>query len=209
MSQFFQIHPENPQLRLIHQAVEILRGGGVIVYPTDSSYALGCLIGNKNAMDRIYRIRRLDHKHNFTLVCRDLSEIALYAKIDNSAYRMLKARTPGPYTFIFKATHEVPRRLQEKKRKTIGIRIPQNEITQALLEHLQEPLMSSTLMLPGDEFLMTDPEVMRERLQHDVDLVIDGGNCGFEPTTVVDMVDGYPQVVRTGKGDSSVFEETA
>ncbi|MCK5091166.1 MAG: threonylcarbamoyl-AMP synthase [Gammaproteobacteria bacterium] len=209
MSQFFQIHPENPQLRLIHQAVEILRGGGVIVYPTDSSYALGCLIGNKNATERIYRIRRLDHKHNFTLVCRDLSEIAVYAKVDNSAYRMMKARTPGPYTFIFKATHEVPRRLQKKKRKTIGIRIPKNEISQAILEHLQEPLMSSTLILPGEELPMIDPEEMRERLQHDVDLVIDGGNCGFEPTTVVDMVDGYPQVVRAGRGDASLFEETA
>lgn len=208
MSQFFQIHPENPQLRLIHQAVEILCNGGVIVYPTDSSYALGCLMGNKNAMERIYRIRRLDHKHNFTLVCRDLSEIAVYAKIDNSAYRMLKARTPGPYTFIFKATHEVPRRLQKKKRKTIGIRIPQHEISQVLLEHLQEPLMSSTLIMPGEELPMIDPEEMRERLQHDVDLVIDGGNCGFEPTTVVDMVDGYPQVVRAGRGEPSLFEET-
>jgi tRNA threonylcarbamoyl adenosine modification protein (Sua5/YciO/YrdC/YwlC family) len=204
MSQFFQIHPDNPQLRLIHQAVEILRGGGVIVYPTDSSYALGCLMGNKIAMEKIYRIRRLDDKHNFTLVCRDLSEIALYAKVDNSAYRMLKALTPGPYTFIFKATHEVPRRLQRKKLKTIGIRVPQNTIAHALLEHLKEPLMSSTLILPGEELPMIEPEEMRERLQHDVELVVDGGNCGFEPTTVIDMVEGYPQVVRAGRGQYPV-----
>ncbi len=204
MSQFFHIHPDNPQLRLIHQAVEILRGGGVIVYPTDSSYALGCLMGNKTAMEKIYRIRRLDDKHNFTLVCRDLSEISSYAKVDNSAYRMLKALTPGPYTFIFKATHEVPRRLQKKKLKTIGIRVPQHTIAHALLEHLKEPLMSSTLILPGEELPMIEPEEMRERLQHDVELVIDGGNCGYEATTVIDMVEGYPQVVRAGKGQYSV-----
>lgn len=209
MSQFFQIHSDNPQLRLIHQAVEILRSGSVIVYPTDSSYAMGCLMGDKTAMEQIYKIRRLDSSHNFTLVCRDLSEISLYAKVDNSAYRMLKALTPGPYTFIFKATHEVPRRLQRKKRKTIGIRVPQHAIAHALLEHLGEPLMSSTLLLPGDELPMVEPEEMRDRLQHDVGLVIDGGNCGFEPTTVIDMVDGYPQVVRAGKGDISAFEETA
>lgn len=209
MSQFFQIHPDNPQLRLIHQAVGILRGGGVIVYPTDSSYALGCLMGDKAAMDKICRIRCLDDKHNFTLVCRDLSEISLYAKIDNSAYRMLKAMTPGPYTFIFKATHEVPRRLQKKKLKTIGIRVPQHTIAHALLDHLGEPLMSSTLILPNHELPMIEPEEMRECLQHDVDLVIDGGGCGFEPTTVIDMVDGYPKVVRAGKGDISVFEESA
>ncbi len=209
MSQFFQIHPDNPQLRLIHQAVEILRSGSVIVYPTDSSYAMGCLMGSKAAMEQIYKIRRLDSRHNFTLVCRDLSEISLYAKVDNSAYRMLKALTPGPYTFIFKATHEVPRRLQRKKRKTIGIRVPEHAIAHALLDYLGEPLMSSTLLLPGDELPMIEPEEMRDRLQHDVGLVIDGGSCGFEPTTVIDMVDGYPQIVRAGKGDVSAFEETA
>jgi tRNA threonylcarbamoyl adenosine modification protein (Sua5/YciO/YrdC/YwlC family) len=206
MSQYFEIHPENPQPRLVHQAVEIIRGGGVIAYPTDSSYALGCLIGEKESIERIRRIRRLGERHNLTLVCRDLSEIATYAKVDNTAYRLLKALTPGPYTFIFRATHEVPRRLQHPKRKTIGIRVPAHAIAQAILKELDEPLLSSTLILPGEELPLSDPEDMRERLQHQVDLVIDGGGCGLELTTVVDLVDGTPQLVRRGRGDASLFE---
>lgn len=206
MAQFFQIHPENPQLRLIRSAVEIIRQGGVVVYPTDSSYALGCHIGDKAAMERIRSIRKLDDKHNFTLVCRDLSEIAVYAKIENQHYRMLKNLTPGPYTFIHMATKQVPRRLQHPKRKTIGIRVPDNAIAQALLAELDEPLMSSTLILPGEEMPLTDPYEMRDILSHQVDLVIDGGYCGFEDTTVVDMEGVPPLVVRAGKGDLSLFE---
>jgi tRNA threonylcarbamoyl adenosine modification protein (Sua5/YciO/YrdC/YwlC family) len=206
MAQFFQIHPDNPQKRLIQNAAEIIRNGGLVIYPTDSSYALGCQIGEKGAMERIRRIRRLDDKHNFTLVCRDLSEIATYAKVGNQHYRTLKTLTPGPYTFIHKATKQVPRRLQHPKRKTIGIRIPDNAIAQALLEELGEPLMSSTLILPGDEMPMTDPYEMRDILGHEVDLVIDGGYCGFEPTTVMDMEEETPSVIRAGKGDTSLFE---
>jgi len=206
MSQFFQIHPVNPQARLIHQAVEIIRADGLIVYPTDSSYALGCHVGDKTGMERIRRIRDLDNKHNFTLVCRDLSEIATYAKVDNSGYRLLKSLTPGPYTFILKATHEVPRRLQNPKRKTIGIRIPAHPIALALLEELGEPLMSSTLILPGQEDPETDAHDIRERLEHDVDLVIDGDSCGLEPTTVIELVDGSMEVVRKGRGsDAGLF----
>ena len=207
MSQYFQIHPENPQPRLLNRAADILREGGVIVYPTDSAYALGCLIGEKEPMERIRRIRRLDDRHDFTLVCRDLSEIATYAKVENTAYRLLKALTPGPYTFILKATHEVPRRLQNPKRKTIGIRVPQNVIANALLEVLNEPIMSSTLILPGEELPMIDPVDIRERLQHDVDLVIDGGNCGIELTSVIDFVEGTPHLVRSGKGDVSMLAQ--
>ncbi len=207
MAQFFQIHPDNPQPRLIHQAVEIIRQGGLIIYPTDSSYALGCQMGNKRAMDRISAIRRLDEKHNFTLVCRDLSEIANYARVGNQQYRLLKTLTPGPYTFIHKATKQVPRRLQNERRKTIGIRIPDNAIALALLEELGEPLMSSTLILPGEELPMTDPYEMRDILGHEVDLVIDGGYCGFEPTTVVILDEESPVVARRGKGDVSLFEE--
>jgi len=200
MSQFFQIHPVNPQARLIRQAVEILRADGLIVYPTDSSYALGCHVGDKRGMERIHRIRALDNKHNFTLVCRDLSEIAIYARVDNSAYRLLRSLTPGPYTFILSATHEVPRRLQNPKRKTIGIRVPDHPIAQALLAELGEPLMSSTLILPGKDMPETEAAEIRERLERDVDLVIDGGHCGFEPTTVIDMSEGAPQVLRVGCG---------
>ena len=205
MAQFFQIHPENPQKRLIANAVEIIHQGGLVIYPTDSSYALGCHIGDKTAMERIRRIRQLDDKHNFTLVCRDLSEIATYAKVGNQHYRMLKTLTPGPYTFIHKATKQVPRRLQHPRRKTIGIRIPDNAIAQALLDELGEPLMSSTLILPGDEMPMTDPYEMKDLLSHQVDLIIDGGYCGFEPTTVVDMEEETPRVIRVGKGDASLF----
>lgn len=201
MSQYFLVHPDNPQRRLLHQAAEIVRGGGLIVYPTDSSYALGCHIGDKNAMERMRSLRRVDKQHNFTLVCRDLSEIATYARVDNINYRLLRQFTPGPYTFILKATHEVPRRLQHEKRKTIGIRVPDNRIAQMLLEELGEPLMSSTLILPGADLPMLDPEHMRDALEHQVDLVIDGGNCGLEPTTVLDLSGATPQLVRRGKGD--------
>lgn len=200
MSQFFQIHPDNPQQRLIQQAVDIINQGGVIVYPTDSGYALGCHIGDKAAMERICRIRQVDAKHNFTLVCRDLSEIAVYAKVNNSAYRLIKNHTPGPYTFILKATREVPRRLQNPKRKTIGLRVPDNKIAMALLETLGEPLMSSTLILPGEEMPLTDPYDIRDTLEHALDLVIDGGYCGFEPTTVVELTEDVPVVVRQGQG---------
>lgn len=205
MSQYFQIHPENPQPRLVHQAVEIIRGGGLIVYPTDSCYALGCQIGDKAAMERIARIRRIDKQHNFTLVCRDLSEIATYAKVENWAYRLLKAHTPGPYTFILRATREVPRRLQNARRKSIGIRVPDNRIAQALLAELGEPLMSSTLILPGESLPMTEPDEIRARLEHEVDLVIDGGHCGMEPTTVVDLMDRPPGLLRQGRGSAEAF----
>ena len=207
MAQFFQIHPDNPQVRLIRRTVEIVRDGGVIAYPTDSSYALGCLIGDKAAMDRIRRIRQVDDSHNFTLVCRDLSEIATYARVDNRDYRLLRNLTPGAYTFIHRATKQVPRRLQHPKRKTIGIRVPDNRISQALLAELGEPLMSSTLILPGDDQPLTDPYEMRELLDHAVDLVIDGGYCGLEATSVVDMTGDAPEVVRAGKGDVSLLEQ--
>ncbi len=205
MAQFFDIHPDDPQLRLIRQSVEIIRNGGLVIYPTDSSYALGCHIGDKAAMDRIRRIRRLDEKHNFTLVCRDLSEISTYIKLDNQQYRLLKSLTPGPYTFILQATKQVPRRLQNAKRRTIGIRIPDNLIVQALLQELGEPIMSSTLILPGADLPMTDPLEMRDLLGHAVDLIIDGGPCGMEPTSVIRMEDP-PRVSRRGKGDISLFE---
>lgn len=205
MSQFFQIHPDNPQARLIRQAVDIIRNGGVVVYPTDSAYALGCHIGDKAALDRIRRIRKLDDKHNFTLVCRDLSEIATYAKVNNAVYRQLRATTPGPYTFILLATSEVPKRLLHPKRKTVGLRVPDNAITAALLEDLGEPLMSVTLIMPGEDLPLIDPYDIRQTLEHDVDLVIDGGYCGMEPTTVVDLVDDVPVIVREGKGDVALF----
>ena len=202
MSQFFQIHPVNPQQRLIRHAVEIIRKDGLIAYPTDSSYALGCHVGDKRGMERIRRLRGLDNRHNFTLVCRDLAEISTYARVDNSAYRLLRSRTPGAYTFILRASGEVPRRLQNPKRKTIGIRVPDHPITQALLEELGEPLMSSTLILPGKDVPETDAHDIREQLEHELDLVIDGGNCGLEPTTVVDMTGDVPVVVRVGRGDT-------
>ncbi|WP_116368694.1 L-threonylcarbamoyladenylate synthase [Parahaliea mediterranea] len=206
MSQFFQIHPESPQARLVRQAVDIIRGGGVVVYPTDSAYALGCHIGDKQALDRIRRIRKLDDGHNFTLVCRDLSEIATYARVDNTVYRLLKHATPGPYTFILRATSEVPRRLMHAKRKTVGLRVPDNAIAQAILADLDQPLMSVTLIMPGDDYPLIDPYDIRETLEHHVDLVIDGGYCGMEPTTVVDLADETPRVLRSGKGDPAPFE---
>ena len=205
MSQFFQIHADNPQKRLIIQAVEIIKKGGVVVYPTDSAYALGCHLGDKKAMERIQRIRQLNDKHNFTLVCRDLSEIGVYAKLGNSVFRFIKAHTPGAYTFILNATTDVPRRLMHPKRRTIGIRIPNNPIALALAEELREPIMSTTLILPGDEDPMTDPYEIRDLLQHQVDLVIDGGYCGLEPTTVVDLTDDQVNVLRQGAGSTDNF----
>ncbi len=206
MSQFFQIHPDNPQSRLINQAVDIIRQGGVVAYPTDSGYALGCHLGDKKAMETIRRIRKLDTKHNFTLICRDLSELGNYARVDNSAYRLLKNHTPGPYTFILKATGEVPKRLMHPKRKTIGLRVPENNITRELLAGLNEPMMSVTMMLPGDDMPMTDPYEIRQTLEHELDLVIDGGYCGMEPTSVIDLVEDTPEIIRRGQGDVSHFE---
>ncbi|WP_372598154.1 L-threonylcarbamoyladenylate synthase [Amphritea sp.] len=206
MSQLFQIHPDNPQSRLISQAVEIIKKGGVIVYPTDCAYALGCHLGDKSAVEKIKRIRKLDDKHNFTLVCRDLSEIGTYAKVNNSVYRLLKSMTPGAYTFILNATTEVPRRLLHPKRRTIGLRIPQNNIALQLMEALGEPIMSTSLIMPGEELPLIDPYEIRDLLQHDVDLVIDGGYCGMEATTVINLVDDVPVVIRRGAGDVSDFE---
>lgn len=205
MSQFFQIHPKNPQIHLVRQAANVIRMGGVIVYPTDSAYALGCQMGNKAAIDRIKRLRKLDDKHYMTLVCRDLSELSTYAQVDNRAYRLLKAHTPGAYTFLLPATREVPRRLQHPHRKTIGLRVPDQAVTLALLEALEEPLLSSTLILPGSDTPLIEPEAMRELLGRQVDLIIDSGPCGVEPTTVIDLVDGAPRVIRKGKGDISPF----
>ena len=206
MSQFFAIHPETPQARLIQRAVTILRGGGVIVYPTDSAYALGCQLGDKKAMERIRRIRALREDHNFTLVCRDLSELGTYAHVDNSTYRLLRHATPGPYTFVLEATREVPKRLVQPKRKTIGLRVPDHPISQALLHALNEPLMSATLIMPNDEYPMTDPYDIRDCLEQEVELVIDGGFCGLEATSVVDLSGPAPVVMRAGVGDISDFE---
>ena len=207
MSQYFQIHPETPQPRLIRQAVDILNKGGVIAYPTDSGFALGCHLGDKKAAERIKWLRDLDDKHNFTLVCPDLSAIGTYAKVDNIQYRFLKAHTPGPYTFILDATNEVPRRLLHPKRRHIGIRVPDNRIVQALLEELGEPIMSTTLQLPNDDWPMSDAEDIRDRLEHHVDLVIEGGPSDREPTTVVDMTGEVPQIMRKGKGATAPFED--
>jgi len=207
VSQFFQIHPDNPQARLIRQATDIIRKGGVVVYPTDSAYALGCQIGNKAALDRIRRIRRLDAGHNFTLVCRDLSELATFARVDNTVYRLIRNNTPGPYTFILRATSEVPRRLMHPKRKTVGLRVPENAIAQALLGDLGEPIMSVTLILPDEDLPLIDPYDIRDILQHDVDLVIDGGYYGMEATTVIDLYDDVPVILRAGKGDTAPFSD--
>ena len=205
MTQLLTIHPDNPQQRLIRQAVELLRKGALIAYPTDSAYALGCHIGDKLALDRIRAIRQLDKHHNFTLVCRDLSELANYAKVNNSAFRLIKSHTPGPYTFILDATSEVPRRLKHPKRKTLGLRVPDNAIALALLEELGEPLMSSSLILPGETQPLTDPYDIHESLRHHLELVIDGGYCGMEPTSVIDLTGPEPVVVRQGCGDTSSF----
>ena len=206
MTIFIQIHPENPQQRLLNQAASMLRKGGILVYPTDSCYALGCHIGDKGASEKIRRIRQLDDKHDFTLMCNDLAEIGLYAKLDNPSFRLIKNITPGPYTFILEATKEVPRRLLTPKRKTIGLRIADNKISSGLLQALGEPIISTTLMLPNDEYPLTDPYEMRDILGSQVNMIIDGGYCGLEPTTVVDMLGEVPEVVRVGLGDVSVFE---
>ena len=206
MSQLFEIHPTHPQKRLISQAVEILRQGGVVVYPTDSSYAIGCHLGDKEAMERIQRIRQLDDKHFFTLVCKDLSEIASYAKVDNTQYRTLRALTPGAFTFILQATNEVPRRLLHPKRRMIGIRVMDNPIVQALLEEFGQPILSSTMILPGKDMPETDANEIREKLEKQVDLIIDGGHCGLEPTTIINMVEVPPQLIRQGKGTGHGLE---
>ena len=206
MSQFFAIHPDNPQARLVRQAVDIIRRGGVVVYPTDSAYALGCHIGDKKALDRIRLIRKLDKHHNFTLVCRDLSELAVYAKVSNQLYRSIKAHTPGPYTFILEATAEVPRRVMHQKTKTIGLRVPENRIALALLEELNEPIISTTLQLPGDEYPLTDPYDIRDVLERQVELIIDGGYCGMEPTSVIDMSGDEISILREGMGDVTDFQ---
>ena len=205
MSQFFQIHPDNPQARLIKQAVEIIRSGGVVVYPTDSSYAVGCSMGNKTGIERIRRLRKLDDKHNFTLVCRDLSQLGLFAKVDTAAFRLLKTHLPGPYTIILTATREVPRMLLHPKRRTIGLRVPAQPIAQALLAELGEPLMSVSLILPGQTEPMSDPYEMRDALEHHVDLIIDGGYGGVEASTVISLVDSDPEIVRVGCGDPAPF----
>ncbi len=205
MAQFFTIHPDNPQQRLIKQAADIIRQGGVVAYPTDSAYAIGCHLGDKFALDRIRAIRQLDKDHNFTLMCRDLSELATYAKVDNQVFRLLKAHTPGPYTFILPATSEVPRRLMHPKRKTIGIRVPQNLIALALMEELGEPIMSGTLILPGDTLPLTDPYDIRETLEHQLDLVVDGGYCGLEATSVIDLSGDEPVLLRKGVGALDEF----
>ena len=205
MAQYFQIHPENPQLRLIRRTVEIIRGGGVIIYPTDSSYALGCQMAEKQALDRIRRIRRLDDRHNFTLVGKDLAQIANIANFDNDAYRMVKNLTPGPFTFIFKATREVPRRLMHPKKKSVGVRLPDHPVVQSLLEELGEPMFSSTLILPGENEAFSDPEEIRERMEHEVDLIIDSGIVLYSPTTIIDMTGKNPEVIRKGKEDLSAI----
>lgn len=207
MAQFLSIHPGNPQKRLLERVASILRDGGLIVYPTDSCYALGCQVGDRVAAERIRAIRGTDKNHNFTLVCRDLSEIAIYAKVDNSAYRLIRALTPGPYTFILRATSEVPKRLQHPKRRSIGIRVPDNVIAQGISAALDAPIMSSTLIFPGEELPMTVAEEIRERLEHTVDAVVDGGSCGLEPTTVLDLSDGEVVVRREGKGDIAFLQQ--
>ncbi len=206
MSQFFYVHPDNPQGRLMKQAAEIIHSGGVIVYPTDSGYALGCHIGDKKALERICRIRDIEKNHNFTLVCKDLSELSEYTRVDNSAFRLLKNNTPGPYTFIFKASKEVPKRLMNPKKRTIGIRVPDNVIAQALLEALGEPIMSTTLIMPGQDMAEYDPELIRDQLEHHVDLIIDGGHLGEHPTTVIDFSEGDGEILRVGEGDPTPFE---
>ena len=200
MSQYFEIHPENPQLRLIHRAVEIIRKGGVIVYPTDSSYALACHLGDKQALDKIRRIRQVDDKHNFTLVCKDLTQVATFTKIGNDAYRLIKSLTPGPFTFILDATREVPRRLLHPKKKTIGIRIPSHPVAQVLLEELGEALFSSTLILPGEREAMKDPFDIRAKLEHELDLVIDAGIIESEETTMIEISSLGIEIIRQGKG---------
>jgi tRNA threonylcarbamoyl adenosine modification protein (Sua5/YciO/YrdC/YwlC family) len=205
MGELVELHPKNPQVHLLRKAADAMRAGEVIVYPTDSCYALGCAIGDKEAMERLARIRDVDKHHHFTLVCRDLSEIAKYARVSNSQYRLLKSATPGPYTFILEATREVPKRLTHQKHRTIGIRVPDHPVPRLLLEALGEPLMSSTLLLPGDEYPLTDAGEIHHRIGHQVAWVLDGGNCGLEPTTIVDLSGDVPVLVRQGKGALSVL----
>ena len=205
MSQFFTLYPDNPQPRLIKQAAAILRDGGVIALPTDSSYALACHLGDKSAQDRIRTIRAVDDKHHFTLMCRDLYEIAVYARVDNQQFRLLKANTPGSYTFILEATREVPKRLQHPKRNTIGLRVPDHPITLALLAELDEPLLTMTLILPDETMPMHAADSIRDQLEHQLDLIIDAGACGIEPTTVIDLTHGEPQLMRAGRGALSPF----
>ena len=205
MSQFFQIHPENPQLRLIKQAAQIIQSGGIVALPTDSCYALVCQLDDKHAVERLRRIRGVDDKHHLTLLCRDLSEIAQYAKVDNRRYRMLKTATPGPYTFILEATKEVPRRLSHPQRKTIGLRVPEYPIAQALLEELGQPLLGATLILPDESEPLTDPEEIRDHLEKLIELVIDGGACSLQPTTVIDLTEEQPVLLRQGRGDVAQF----
>ncbi len=205
MCQFFQIHSENPDARLIKRTAEIINDRGVVVYPTDSAYAIGCQLGDKHALERIRRLRDLEREHNFTLMCRDLSELSTYAKVDNWVYRLLKAHTPGAYTFILQATKEVPARLRHPKRKTIGLRVPDNKITLAILEELGEPMMSCSLILPHQDYPVVDPEDIREQLEKKVDLIIDGGACSMDYTTVVDCTGSHPQVIREGRGDTLPF----
>jgi len=205
VSQYFDLHPSNPQVRLIRRAADIVRGGGVIAYPTDSCYALGCHIGDKAALERVRRIRQADRNHHFTLVCRDVGESARFARIDTAQFRLLKACTPGPYTFLLRATRETPRRLQHERRRTIGIRVPDHVVPQLLLQELKEPIMSSTLIIPGDPLPLTDAREIRARLEHVIDAVLDGGNCGVEPTTVVDLAVSPPVIVRQGRGSLAVF----
>ncbi len=205
MSQIFAIHPDNPQSRLLRQAVNIIEDGGLIVYPTDSGYALGCRLGNKSALERIRRLRQLDKEHNMTLVCRDLSEISIYAKVSNNIFRLLKAFTPGAYTFILQATREVPKKMLHPSRRTLGLRVPENQIALALLEHLEEPIMSTTLILPEAQYPLCEPEAIRDLLGSQVDLIIDGGHCGHEPTTIVDLTGDKPNIIREGKGDITPF----
>ena len=205
MAQFFSLHPEQPQARLIRQAAEIIRAGGVVVLPTDSAYALACQVGDAALLERVRRIRGVDDRHHFTLLCRDLSEIGTYARVDNSQYRLLKATTPGPYTFILEGTKELPRRVLHPKRKTIGLRVPEHAVVSALLTELDGPMLSSTLILPGEELPMTDAEEIRDRLGKLVDLVIEAGYCGPEATTVIDLTSGSPELIRAGRGPLEPF----
>jgi tRNA threonylcarbamoyl adenosine modification protein (Sua5/YciO/YrdC/YwlC family) len=205
VAQYLAVHPLNPQVRLIRRCAEILRAGGVIAYPTDSCYALGCHVGDKAAMERLRRIRGVDERHHFTLMCRDLSQLGTYARVDNAQYRLLKALTPGSYTFILEATQDLPRRILHPRRKTIGLRVPDHTVARALLAELGEPLLSTTLMLSGDDAPLGEAGEIRARLEHDVDLVLDGGPCGTEPTTVVDLTGAVPEVVRAGKGPIALF----
>ena len=205
VAKLIEIHPTDPQPRLVETVVQVIQEGGLIAYPTDSSYAFGCHIGDKRALDRIRRIRRTDQKHNFTLVCSDLSEISLYARVDNWAYRLLKSMTPGPYTFILQATREVPKRMQNPKRRTIGLRVPDHALVHAMLKSLGEPIMSSTLTLPGDDMPLTDPAEIEERIGHEVDVIVDAGPTGIEPTTVLDLSHGAVEILRQGRGDVSAL----